>query len=275
MDKNKGIIEKIVNGVMWLASLGIIFVLGYMVYNSFRTKSDVMTNTLGKPAGFTTENYVRVFVNESFAKYFLNSIVILFFAVILLVFLSSFVAYGLGRYKFRGNRFLRVFFLIGMMFPVQLGIVPIFLMIKGVGLIDSYISVILILGTAISMPVLMLTEFFSKLPNEIYEAAMLDGASELNIFFRIMFPMAQPVVFSVCLISSVSIWNQFFIPLVFLQTDAKKTVPQLVVKFTGNLFNNMDSALAASVLSTVPILLLFVFFSKKVLSGFMGGAVKG
>ncbi|MDT2848664.1 carbohydrate ABC transporter permease [Vagococcus carniphilus] len=275
MDKNKGPLEKVINVIMWIASLSIIFVLGYLFYNSFRTKSDVMTNTLGKPAGFTAENYIRVFVNESFARYFMNSIIILFFAVVLLVFLSSFVAYGLGRYKFRGNKFLRIFFLIGMMFPVQLGIVPIFLMIKGVGLIDSYVSVILILGTAISMPVLMLTEFFSKLPNEIYEAATLDGAGELTIFFRIMFPMAQPVIFSVCLISSVSIWNQFFIPLVFLQSDAKKTVPQLVVKFTGNLFNNMDSALAASVLSTIPILLLFVFFSKKVLSGFMGGAVKG
>ncbi|MDT2830958.1 carbohydrate ABC transporter permease [Vagococcus carniphilus] len=275
MDKNKGPLEKVINVIMWIASLSIIFVLGYLFYNSFRTKSDVMTNTLGKPTGFTAENYIRVFVNESFARYFMNSIIILFFAVVLLVFLSSFVAYGLGRYKFRGNKFLRIFFLIGMMFPVQLGIVPIFLMIKGVGLIDSYVSVILILGTAISMPVLMLTEFFSKLPNEIYEAATLDGAGELTIFFRIMFPMAQPVIFSVCLISSVSIWNQFFIPLVFLQSDAKKTVPQLVVKFTGNLFNNMDSALAASVLSTIPILLLFVFFSKKVLSGFMGGAVKG
>ncbi|MDT2833530.1 carbohydrate ABC transporter permease [Vagococcus carniphilus] len=275
MDKNKGPLEKVINVIMCIASLSIIFVLGYLFYNSFRTKSDVMTNTLGKPTGFTAENYIRVFVNESFARYFMNSIIILFFAVVLLVFLSSFVAYGLGRYKFRGNKFLRIFFLIGMMFPVQLGIVPIFLMIKGVGLIDSYVSVILILGTAISMPVLMLTEFFSKLPNEIYEAATLDGAGELTIFFRIMFPMAQPVIFSVCLISSVSIWNQFFIPLVFLQSDAKKTVPQLVVKFTGNLFNNMDSALAASVLSTIPILLLFVFFSKKVLSGFMGGAVKG
>ncbi|MGX7131092.1 carbohydrate ABC transporter permease [Enterococcus songbeiensis] len=275
MVKHKGVVEKIVNGVMWLASAFIIFILGYLLYNSFRNKADFMTNTLGLPKGFTIQNYIKLFVNDHFEKYFFNSLIILFFSVILLVLLSSFVAYGLGRYRFKGNRFLRVFFLVGMMFPVQLGIVPIFLLIKNVGLMDSYTSVILILGTAISMPVLMLTEFFSKLPDELYEAATLDGAGELKIFWKIMFPMARPVVFSVCIISSVNIWNQFFIPLIFLQTDTKKTVPLLVVKYTNNLFNNMDSALAASVLSTIPILIIFVIFSRKVLSGFMNGAVKG
>ncbi|MGX7163057.1 carbohydrate ABC transporter permease [Enterococcus massiliensis] len=275
MVKHKGVVEKIVNGVMWLASAFIIFILGYLLYNSFRNKANFMTNTIGLPKGFTIQNYIKLFVNDHFEKYFFNSLIILFFSVILLVLLSSFVAYGLGRYRFKGNRFLRVFFLVGMMFPVQLGIVPIFLLIKNVGLMDSYTSVILILGTAISMPVLMLTEFFSKLPDELYEAATLDGAGELKIFWKIMFPMARPVVFSVCIISSVNIWNQFFIPLIFLQTDTKKTVPLLVVKYTNNLFNNMDSALAASVLSTIPILIIFVIFSRKVLSGFMNGAVKG
>lgn len=275
MDKNKGFSEKIVNVLMWLAAAFIIFLLGYMTYNSFRPKADVLTNTLGKPAGFTAINYIQLFVNDAFQQYFINSILILFFAVVLLVFLSSFVAYGLGRYKFHGNKALRVFFLIGMMFPTQLGIVPIFLMIKHIGLMDSFTSVILILGTAVSMPILMLTDFFARLPKEVYEAAQLDGAGELRTFFQIMFPMAKPVVFSVCIINSVAIWNQFFIPLIFLQTDAKKTVPLLVVKYTHNLFGNIDMALAASVLSTIPILIIFVIFSRKVLSGFMGGAVKG
>ncbi|MFQ9657036.1 MAG: carbohydrate ABC transporter permease [Enterococcus sp.] len=275
MDKHKGIGEKIINIMMWIAAFFILFILGYLLFNSFREKADFMTNTLGIPKGFSIQNYVKLFVNDHFEKYFLNSVIILLFSVILLVILSSFVAYGLGRYAFKGNRFLRVFFLIGMMFPVQLGIVPIFLLIKNMGLMDSYASVVLILGTAISMPVLMLTEFFSQLPDELYEAATLDGAGEFKIFRSIMFPMAKPVVFSVCIISSVNIWNQFFIPLIFLQTDTKKTVPLLVVKYTNNLFNNMDTALAASVLSTIPILILFAFFSRKVLSGFMNGAVKG
>lgn len=275
MAKNKGVFEKIVNAIMWLSAIFILFILGYLLYNSFRDKSDFMTNTLGIPKGFTIQNYVHLFVNDHFKQYFFNSVIILVFSIILLTFLSSFVAYGLGRYAFRGNKLLRVFFLIGMMFPVQLGIVPIFLLIKKVGIMDSYMSVILILGTAISMPVLMLTDFFSKLPNELYEAAILDGAGELTTFWKVMFPMAKPVVFSVCIISSVSIWNQFFIPLIFLQTDQKKTVPQLVVKYTSNLFGNLDNALAASVLSTIPILIVFVIFSNKVLSGFMNGAVKG
>lgn len=275
MQKNKGNIEKVLNILMWVAASFIIFVLLYMLYSSLRVKSDFMTNTLGIPEKLTIQNYIKLFVNDHFEKYFFNSIVILAFAVLLLVFLSSFAAYGLGRYHFKGNKFLRVFFLIGMMFPIQLGMVPLFLLIKNIHLIDTYTSVILILGTAVSMPILMLTEFFSQLPEEVYEAAMLDGAGEVMIFWKIMFPMAQPVVFSICIINAVNIWNQFFVPLIFLQSESKKTVPLLVVKYTKHLFNNMDAALTASVLSTIPILILFIIFSKKVLSGFMNGAVKG
>ena len=121
----------------------------------------------------------------------------------------------------------------------------------------------------------MLTDFFSKLPKEIYEAAVIDGAGEWTAFFKIMFPMATPVVFSVCITSSVQIWNQFFLPLIFLQKDEYKTLPLLVVKYTNKLINTMDLAMAASALSTIPILILFMIFSRRILDGVTSGAVKG
>jgi Binding-protein-dependent transport system inner membrane component. len=121
----------------------------------------------------------------------------------------------------------------------------------------------------------MLTNFFAKLPNELYEAAVLDGAGEWKIFTRIMFPLAKPVIFSVCIVSSVQIWNQFFIPLIFLQNEEKKTIPLLIVKYTNHLFNHLDMALTASVMSILPILIIFVFFSRQILEGFAGGGVKG
>src|SRR5690606_22712624 len=136
-------LEKVVNVLMWLGALFIAFLLLYLIYLSLRPRADILSNTLGIPESFTLDNYIRLFVNDHFHMYFFNSVLILFFSVILLVFLSSFVAYGLGKYKFKGNGFLRVFFLIGMMFPVQLGIVPIFLLISDMNLMDSYTSVIL------------------------------------------------------------------------------------------------------------------------------------
>jgi raffinose/stachyose/melibiose transport system permease protein len=142
-------------------------------------------------------------------------------------------------------------------------------------LLNSPWSVIWILSAGISMPVLLLTVFFAKMPSEIYESALLDGATEWKIFYRIMFPLASPVIFSICIIMSVQIWNQFFMPLIFLQSEEKKTVPLIVMKYTGNLMLSMDKALVASVLATVPILILFVVFSEKILDGVASGAVKG
>ncbi|WP_313558932.1 carbohydrate ABC transporter permease, partial [Ruminiclostridium cellobioparum] len=139
----------------------------------------------------------------------------------------------------------------------------------------NHTSVILILSAGISMPVFMLTDFFANLPNEIYEAAIIDGAGEWKTFYKIMFPMAKPIVFSICIIMSVQVWNQFFMPLIFLQSEAYKTIPLIIVKYTKNLLSTMDLAMAASVLSTVPILIIFVIFSERILEGVATGGVKG
>lgn len=275
IDKRKGFSANIVTIFMWIYSFVIVGIIGYLIYNSLRSRSDILSNTMGKPQGLSFDNYIALFVKDHFEKYFFNSVIILILSIILLTFLSSMVAYGLGRYKFRFNKGMRVFFLLGMMFPVQLGIVPIFLLMQDLSLVNTYTSVVLILGTAISMPVFMLTDFFAKLPNELYEAAIIDGAGEWRVFLKIMFPLAKPVVFAVSIVTSVQIWNQFFIPLIFLQSESNKTIPLLVVKYTNQIFNNMDLALAASVMSTVPILIVFVIFSKKILDGFASGGVKG
>ena len=103
----------------------------------------------------------------------------------------------------------------------------------------------------------------------------MDGAGQWTTFFRIMFPIASPVVMSVCITTSVGIWNQFFLPLIFLKSDNNKTVPLLVTKYTNNLLRNVDMSMAVSVLSTIPILILFIIFSNRIIEGVTEGAVKG
>jgi raffinose/stachyose/melibiose transport system permease protein len=234
-----------------------------------------LSNTIGVPESLSFGNYLRLFRDDHFMRYFFNSAWILIACLALIVIFSSMVAYALGRYKFKYKNIVRIYFLVGLMFPVQLGIVPIFLLLREVNLLDTHWSVILVLSAGISMPVFLLTEFFAKLPKEVYESAVIDGAGEWKTFYRIMFPLASPVVVSVCIIMSVQIWNQFFVPLIFLQNEEKKTVPLIVVKYTKNLLNTMDLALAGSVMATVPILILFIIFSEKVLDGVANGAVKG
>jgi len=250
-------------------------VLLYVIYNSMRARPEFLSNTFALTSELSLKNYTKLIVSDHFFRYFLNSTLILAGALLLSVSLSTTVAYALGHYNFRMKRFFKTYFLIGLMFPIQLSIVPVFLMMKNLGLINSYFSVILICGASISMSVFLLTSFFANLPNEIYEAAVIDGAGEYRIFAKIMFPLAKPIVFSMSIITSVGIWNQFFVPLIFLQSDSYKTLPLLVMKYTKKLMMTMDSAFAVSVLTILPILILFAKFSKRILEGIAEGGVKG
>lgn len=275
MSRHQGKTAGLVKLFLWIYSSFTFLMLVYMMYHSLRPRQDILSNTFGKPEKLSLDNYIKLIVKDHFFRYFGNSVMILAVSLALLVFISSITAYGIARYRFKGRKFLRVYFLVGLMFPIQLGIVPVFQIMKNLNLINHPLSVILVSAANISMPVFMLTDFFAGLPREIYEASLIDGAGEWMTFRKIMFPMASPIVFSVCITVSVQIWNQFFLPLIFLQKDVAKTVPLLVVKYTGKLINTMDLAMAVSTLSTIPILLLFLVFSQKILDGVTAGGVKG
>lgn len=275
MRKKQGVAAGGVKMLMWIYSMATFAILLYLVYNSLRPRSDFLSNTFGKPESLGVQSYIRLIMEDHFFRYFFNSVLILFVSLVLLILISSVTAYGIAQFTFPLKRLVRVFFLIGMMFPVQLSVVPLFLVMNNMKLVDNPLSVILISSAGISLPVFMLTNFFEKLPKEIYESAIMDGAGEWTTFLRIMFPIASPVVMSVCITTSVGIWNQFFLPLIFLKSDSNKTVPLLVTKYTNNLLRNVDMSMAVSVLSTIPILILFIIFSNRIIEGVTEGAVKG
>ncbi|MDR2516087.1 MAG: carbohydrate ABC transporter permease [Spirochaetaceae bacterium] len=252
-----------------------LFVMGYLIYNSLRGRQDILGNMFGIPASLALDGYFHLLLKDKFFRFFGNSIFILAGAIFLSVFLSSTVAYGLGHYRFRFKKAVKTYFLVGLMFPVQLGIVPVFLLMKGLRLIDTYWAVILIAGSSISMAVFLLTNFFAGLPQEIYEAAILDGSGEFRTFVKIMFPLASPVVFSMSILTAVGIWNQFFVPLIFLQSEEKKTIPLMVMKYSARLLTSIDSAFVISVLSTLPIMIMFIVFSSRILEGIAEGGIKG
>jgi raffinose/stachyose/melibiose transport system permease protein len=252
-----------------------ILVMVYLIYNSLRTRPDILGNTFGLPRSLSLDGYAGLIGREHYFRFLFNSIFILGGAIILSVSLASTTAYGLGHYQFKFKKFFKTYFLVGLMFPIQLSIVPIFLMMKSLSLINTYWSVILISGSSISMAVFLLTNFYASLPSEIYEAAIIDGAGEFRTFAQIMFPLATPVVFSMSILTAVNIWNQFFVPLIFLQQDSKKTIPLMVIKYTKSLLTTIDYAFVASIFSSVPVLILFVVFSARILKGIAEGGVKG
>ncbi|MDD4328019.1 MAG: carbohydrate ABC transporter permease, partial [Eubacteriales bacterium] len=265
----------IVQGLIFIYAGFNILMLIYTIYNSMRDRKEFLSETFAFTTRLSFGNYVDLIVKDGYFRFVFNSLLILGGAILLAIILSSTVAYALGHYNFKGKKFWQTYFLVGLMFPIQLGIVPVFLLMKRLNLIDSYLSVILICGASISMSVFLLTNFFAHLPEEIYEAAILDGAGEFRTFVQIMFPLASPVVFSMSILTAVNIWNQFFVPLIFLQSDAKKTLPLLVMKYTRKLLMTIDSAFAVSILTIVPIIIIFTIFSRRILDGIAEGGVKG
>ncbi|MFD0710394.1 carbohydrate ABC transporter permease [Paenibacillus sp. GCM10027626] len=263
------------SAILWAYSICTLLLLIYMTYQAFRSKKELLSNTFGLPDVFNFANFKKLFIEADFFRYFLNSAWILAATLAIVILLASTVAYGIGRYQFRLKSVVLLYFLIGLMFPVQLGIVPIFLLIRDFGLLNSQWGVVLVLASGLSLPVFLLTTFFEKLPKDLYESAKIDGANEWKTFYRVMFPLASPVVYSICIIMSVQIWNQFFVPLIMLQSDSKRTIPLMIMKFTNNLMFNLDLAMAGSVAATVPVLILFFIFSGRVLEGVASGGVKG
>jgi raffinose/stachyose/melibiose transport system permease protein len=238
--------------------------------SSFKTNTDIFKSPWSLPGKLILGNYTTL-IDDGFLKYYLNSFIILAAAICMLLALSAPAAYGLGKFKFKGNRTFRMYFLLGMMFPLQLGIIPLF------GLINSIVGVIIIYSSGVSIPVFILTNFTQSVPDALREAAKIDGASEFTIFLKIFLPLMMPAFGALIPLTAVGIWNEFFVPLVFISDDNLKTLPLGLLKyFTGRGFNlsKIGVEFAAVTISILPLTLIYLFGSKKIIGGLTQGAVK-
>jgi len=259
--------------LFFLYATFILFLFLQIGFHSLRTPQDLLSNMMGRPERFTFDAYRHIFAVDRFYRFMWSSVVVLTGSMFLNVVLSSLAAYGIGRYQFKLRKHTLMYFLIGLMFPIQLSVVPLFLLMRDLQLMNTHMSVILISGVSLSLPILLLNNFFRGIPNEFYESAKIDGASELRIFIQVMFPLAIPVIASMIIITSLGVWNQFFLPMLFLQSEHLRTLPLALLRYRGNL-QFLDRALAATVMSAFPILIVYFFFSKKIISGITEGGVK-
>lgn len=252
----------------------VVYLVGVTFLCSFKTKSDLVNNTIGFPRHFTLESYKTLIFKENFLQAYLNSIILTCLAIAAIVAISSLTAYGLSKYKFRFSGALQTFFLLGLMFPVQLGILPIFIMLRSMNLINNLGGLVLLYAANMSFPVFVFSLFFKTLPDALYEAAKIDGAGEFTIFTKVMLPLAKPVIATICLLSTITIWNDFYLPLVLLTRDSLRTVTLGVYKYMIDFLSNWHLVFAAASLSLIPIILLFSFFASRIVSGITGGSIR-
>ena len=234
----------------------------------------MVDNLIGIPREPTLANYITVFIKEGFGKYIINSISLAAISLVLLMIVSSMLAYGMAQYKFKGKKFLQAYFLIGLMMPVQLSILPLYLMLSRLKMTNSFLGLALVYAANLSFSFLVFNQFFLQLPQAMIESAHIDGASDMCIFWKIVVPVSKPVFSTVGLLQFVMIWNDFFLPMVFLPKKSAHTLTLAIYSYTGNFLKNWDKIFAAATIALVPILIIYFLFSEQIVAGLTAGSTK-
>lgn len=269
------IVKNIISAVLIVYTFLTIYLIGMTVLNSFKTKSELINNTMGLPSSITFDNFIEVIVEDSFMRYLLNSVILVVIAVVCLCLIASMLGYALAHYEFKGKELLESYFLLGLMFPIQLGILPLFIMLTKMHLNNTLWGLVLIYAANLSFSTVLFTNFFRGLPGSVLESARIDGAGDYQVYLKIVVPMSKPVISTVALISFVQIWNDFFMPLVFLTKTNVKTLTLAVYSYSANFLANWNKIFAAITIALIPIIIIYFLFSEQIVEGLTGGAVKG
>ena len=249
--------------------------LAIMLLSAFKTNAEIFTSPFSLPEVWNADNLANVWNGTDFAVQLGNSALVTSASVALLLVIGVMAAYALARYRFRGRDALMLFFLSGLMLPLKLAIIPLFLQLDALHLIDTRAGLILVYS-AMGLPsaIFILTGFLRALPSELEESARIEGASEARIMLQIMLPLARPALIIAGLQNAVPIWNDFFFPLVFITTDRLKTLPQGLTSFMGEYSTDWGVLFAGLTLSALPITLCYILLSRQFIAGMTQGALK-
>lgn len=243
---------------------------------ALKSPIDLLNNPLGWPAQFIWSNFVDAWNNASLGQALVNSVLITGFALLGLIVCGALAAYPLARSTGPWSQRIYLYFVAGLIVPIQLGLFPLYKEMHDLQLINTYYGVIL-LYIAINLPfvIFLYTGFIKTVPRELEEAALLDGAGPIRTFWMIVFPLLRPVTATVAITSTLSVWNDFFIPLIFLQRDGMQTLPLAIFNFVGQFNDNWSLIFASVIISSIPLIGLFLVLQRYFIKGIAAGALKG
>ena len=224
----------------------------------------------------TLDNYAKVLFDSNIPKYFLNSVIISVGSTGLALILAIFASYGFARFEFRGKPLFQAFVLIGQLLPTAAIIVPLFITLRVLGLVNTYWGLILVyMIVTLPLSVWMLTSYMKAIPVDLEEAPIIDGSSRLGVLFRITLPLSMPGLIAVVVYSFVTTWNEFIFALCFATDSSVKTLPIGLSEFSTEFNTDWGGVMAASMVMTLPIALLFLVFQRMFVGGLTAGATKG
>jgi raffinose/stachyose/melibiose transport system permease protein len=266
-----------VHGILAGYTLLALFPIVLVVMNSFKAKRAIFNTPLQPPLPSNVDliGYYKVFGDGAMGSYYFNSIIVTSGTIFFTLLFGAMAAWALTEYKFRFNTLLAIFLSLGIMVPIRLGSVSIIQLVSGLNLINTLTALILVyVAQNIPLAVFILSEFIEQIPRDLREAGRCDGLSEFNIFFFIILPLLRPAMATVAVFTMIPVWNDLWFPLLLAPTGGKQTITLGVQQFLGQYITDWNAVLAALSTAIVPVLLLYVIFSRHLIRGLTSGAVK-
>ncbi|MGO2863418.1 MAG: carbohydrate ABC transporter permease [Brevibacterium sp.] len=243
-----------------------------MFMNSMKSDAEVLNRPIGLPSSVRVENYADIWERANFSGYLLNSIVVTTCSVALLLLVASMLAFYIARFDFPWNKIIVIGFLIGLMVPLRFAVIPIFEMMRGAGLLDTLTGLVIIhAAERLSFSVFVLYGFALAVPRDIEEAALMDGAGWGRIYRSVFLPLMRPALGTVAIVTAVSIWNEFFFPLVMIRSEGKRTLPLGLSTVMAEFRTEWALLFAGLTIAAIPIIILFVMMSRQFIDGMVEG----
>jgi raffinose/stachyose/melibiose transport system permease protein len=262
--------------VILLALAAVVLVpIGYVVLSGFRTNGQLAFDPVGLPHPWVARNYTGVITSGTFWRELGNSLIVAAIATALVVTVSSMAAYPLSRLEFRGREAIYTFFTFGLLFPIAVAALPLYLLLRQLGLLESLLGIALPEAAfGIPLTIIILRPFMRQIPAELEDAAAIDGCSRFGFFLRVLVPLSQPALVTVTILSVVFSWNNFILPLLVLTDPSHWTLPLGVASYSTEHSTDTAAILAFTTLSMIPALIFFVAAERRIVGG-LSGAVKG
>ncbi|MCM3494351.1 MULTISPECIES: carbohydrate ABC transporter permease [Paenibacillus] len=276
----KRTIMKGLSGFVKLLLLGYAILTLYPLYwlftSAFKSNQDFFTNPYGLPKEWMSENIFRAWELGNMGRAMLNSTVVTIISVALTILLSVLAAYVLSRFQFPFKKAVVVLFTTGLLIPIHSTLVPLFIMMKNIGLLDTYGALILPY-TAFELPIAIFLSmaYMSSIPREIEEAAMIDGSGWWGIFGRMILPLCMPIVATISILAFLRFWNDFSFALVFINTQALKTLPLSLSLFSDGFGTDYALTMGAMAIAVIPTIVAYLILQEQIMKGMVAGSIKG
>lgn len=253
-----------------------IYPLVFSIFCSFKGNLEIFSSFTSLPKRLRFENYVTAWKVGNIGRYFLNTIILSVGTLVIAGLFGAMASYVLAKFRFRGKSKIYLLFISGMMIPIQAVLIPLSYIFGKLGIMNNY-PVLILLYSAFCFPmtVLVLTGFMNGIPTELEEAMVIDGASIFQVFFKMILPLSVPGIVSVSIFNFIQVWNNLLFPLIFISDKKKGTISMGLLAFFGEYSTDYSSSMAGICLTTIPVIIAYVFFQEKIENGLMSGAIKG